>query len=92
MGGVLLPVKARINKKVLRIIKRWIKKEAVPIFYGKRNTEEKIENILVDTEVFSCVDEACKGWMRKDFATDDLLCPMCGNETIKEMRELPEIV
>ncbi len=29
--------------------------------------------------------------MRKDFATEDLLCPMCGNETVKEVRELPKI-
>jgi hypothetical protein len=69
----------------------WIKKEAVPIFYGKRNIEEKIENILVNTEIFSCIDEACNGWMRKDFATDDLLCPMCGNQTVQEFRELPQI-
>jgi hypothetical protein len=66
-------------------------KEAVCIFYGKRNNEEKIESILVETEIYSCVDDGCIGWMRKDFATDDLLCPMCGNETVKEIRELPEI-
>jgi hypothetical protein len=80
-----------INGQILRILKRWIKKEAFPIFYGKRNTEEKIENILVNTEVFSCTDETCNGWMRKEFATDDLLCPMCGNQTVQEYRELPQI-
>lgn len=73
------------------IILKWIKKEAVPIFYGKKNNEEKIENILVDTEVYSCMDDSCNGWMRKEFATEDLMCPMCGNQTIKEMRELPKI-
>lgn len=75
----------------MNILIKWIKKEAVPIFYGKRNNEEKIENILVETEVYSCVGETCMGWMRKDFATEDLMCPICGNETIKEMRELPKI-
>ena len=66
-------------------------KEAISIFYGKRNQEDAIENIMVSTEVYSCSDDSCKGWMRKDFATDDLLCPMCGNETIMEFRDLPKI-
>jgi hypothetical protein len=68
-----------------------MKKEAVPIFYGKRSREEDIVNIMVDTEIYSCKDEACIGWMRKDFATADLLCPMCGNEMMHGMRELPKI-
>lgn len=46
---------------------------------------------MVDTEVYSCKDDLCIGWMRKDFAADDLLCPMCGNEMITEIRELPKI-
>ncbi|MEH7085913.1 cold-shock protein [Neobacillus drentensis] len=68
-----------------------IKKEAVPIFYGKRAKEEEIETVLVNTEIYSCIAEACIGWMRKDFVADDLLCPMCGNEMLQEMRELPQI-
>lgn len=68
-----------------------IKKEAVPIFYGKRAKEEEIEIILVDTEIYSCTDDSCIGWMRKDFVADDLLCPMCGNEMVHQMRELPKI-
>ncbi|MCM3117771.1 cold-shock protein [Neobacillus sp. MER 74] len=68
-----------------------IKKEAVPIFYGKRAKEEEVETILVNTEIYSCIAEACIGWMRKDFVADDLLCPMCGNEMLQEMRELPQI-
>jgi hypothetical protein len=46
---------------------------------------------MVDTEIFSCMDESCIGWMRKDFVTDDLHCPMCGNQMVQEMRELPKI-
>ncbi|WML50687.1 cold-inducible protein YdjO-related protein [Neobacillus sp. PS3-34] len=61
------------------------------MFYGKKNQEDMIETILESTEIYSCSDDACIGWMRKDFATDDLLCPMCGKETISEMRELPKI-
>lgn len=67
------------------------KKEAVPIFYGKRNRDEEIETIMLDTEIYSCMDDSCIGWMRKDFVTDDLLCPMCGNTMVSEIRELPKI-
>lgn len=68
-----------------------IKKEAVPIFYGKRAKDEEVEVIMLETEIYSCMDNACIGWMRKDFVTDDLLCPMCGNEMAAEIRELPKI-
>lgn len=61
------------------------------MFYGKKANEEKVENILIDTMIFSCSSDDCIGWMRKDFATADLLCPICGHETIQEMRELPKI-
>ncbi|HJV30850.1 MAG TPA: cold-inducible protein YdjO-related protein [Bacillales bacterium] len=61
------------------------------IFYNKRNNEEMVENILVDTDVYSCSNDSCIGWMRKDFATDDRHCPMCGNEMVEEVRELPKI-
>lgn len=66
-------------------------KEAVPIFYGKKAREEEIETILVDTEIYSCVDDSCIGWMRKEFVAVDFLCPMCGNEMVQEIRELPKI-
>ncbi|WML40153.1 cold-inducible protein YdjO-related protein [Neobacillus sp. OS1-2] len=66
-------------------------KEAVPIFYGRRAKDEEIETILVETEVYSCMDNSCIGWMRKDFVADDLMCPMCGNEMMQEVRELPKI-
>ena len=46
---------------------------------------------MLETEIYSCMDNACIGWMRKDFVTDDLLCPMCGNEMAIEIRELPKI-
>lgn len=46
---------------------------------------------MLDTDVYACSDEACNGWMRKEFATADLLCPLCGNETNHEIRELPQI-
>ncbi|WML46383.1 cold-inducible protein YdjO-related protein [Neobacillus sp. PS3-40] len=63
----------------------------MPIFYGKRNNKEEVEVILVDTEVYSCTDGSCIGWMRKDFVTEDLHCPMCGNVMAEEVRELPKM-
>lgn len=67
------------------------KKEAVPIFYGRKAKEEEMETVLEDTEVFACIVDSCIGWMRKDFAADDLLCPMCGSEMMPEIRVLPKI-
>ncbi|MEH7107060.1 MULTISPECIES: cold-inducible protein YdjO-related protein [Bacillaceae] len=61
------------------------------MFFGKRAKEEEMETILVDTEIYSCLAEACIGWMRKDFVADDLLCPMCGTEMALEIKELPKI-
>jgi hypothetical protein len=29
--------------------------------------------------------------MRKDFASEDLNCPMCGNKMFEEVRELPKM-
>ncbi|MEQ2525366.1 cold-inducible protein YdjO-related protein [Bacillaceae bacterium CLA-AA-H227] len=61
------------------------------IFFNRKAAEEKPEDILMDTEVYACMDEGCNGWMRKDFASNDLKCPLCGNETSMEVRELPKI-
>ncbi|MBL4953923.1 cold-inducible protein YdjO-related protein [Neobacillus sp. OS1-32] len=67
------------------------KKEAVAIFYGRKGKDIETEIILEDTEVFSCIVDSCIGWMRKDFVAADLLCPICGNEMIQEIRVLPKI-
>ncbi|UII54262.1 cold-shock protein [Cytobacillus spongiae] len=61
------------------------------MFFNRKNQEDKLENIMVDTEVYSCNHDDCNGWMRKDFASDDLKCPICGHETTMEVRELPKI-
>lgn len=46
---------------------------------------------MLDTDVYTCTEQGCNGWMRKEFATADLLCPLCGNETSHGIRELPQI-
>ncbi|MDQ0156707.1 putative RNA-binding Zn-ribbon protein involved in translation (DUF1610 family) [Robertmurraya andreesenii] len=83
---ILLEVSVTYGKSWLKL-----KRGAVAIFFNRRAQEEKPEDILMDTEVYSCSDESCNGWMRKDFASADLKCPLCGNETNMEIRELPKI-
>ncbi|WP_311315690.1 cold-inducible protein YdjO-related protein [Neobacillus niacini] len=61
------------------------------MFFGRRTKDEEMETILVDTEIYTCMDDTCIGWMRKDFVSDDMLCPMCGNGMVQEIRELPKI-
>ncbi|MFE7083861.1 cold-shock protein [Priestia megaterium] len=46
-------------------------------YYRKRNQEPLAQE---QTEVWECIIENCKGWMRKDFSYDhDQKCPLCGN-------------
>ncbi|WP_316245676.1 cold-inducible protein YdjO-related protein [Robertmurraya massiliosenegalensis] len=66
-------------------------KGAFIIFFNRKSQEEKEEEIFLDTEVYACMDDGCIGWMRKDFASNDLKCPLCGNDTSMEIRELPKI-
>ncbi|MFZ0447380.1 MAG: cold-inducible protein YdjO-related protein [Bacillus sp. (in: firmicutes)] len=61
------------------------------MFFNRKGQDDKLENILEDIEVYACNDDICKGWMRKDFASEDLKCPLCGNEMSVELRELPKI-
>ncbi|WP_084780340.1 cold-inducible protein YdjO-related protein [Bacillus massilinigeriensis] len=66
-------------------------KGALPIFFNKKGQDDKPEMVMTDVEVYSCMDDNCNGWMRKEFASNDLKCPLCGNETSMEIRELPKI-
>ncbi|WP_337189777.1 cold-inducible protein YdjO-related protein [Bacillus dakarensis] len=68
-----------------------MKKGAVAIFFNRKAQEEKQEVVMLDTEVYSCIDDSCIGWMRKEFASNDLKCPLCGDDTTMEVRELPKI-
>lgn len=61
------------------------------MFFGKRAQEERVEPILAETEIYACSSDTCNSWMRKDFASSDLRCPMCGQETVMQVRELPVI-
>ncbi|MDQ0215536.1 PHP family Zn ribbon phosphoesterase [Oikeobacillus pervagus] len=59
------------------------------MYFSKKNIED--EPIIEDTTVFSCTSSECNCWMREDFASHDLFCPICGNHLKKEVRELPRI-
>lgn len=61
------------------------------MFFNRKGQDDKPEVLMADTEVYACSQDPCNGWMRKEFASDDLKCPLCGNETAAEMRELPVI-
>ena len=60
------------------------------MYFGKKNSEEP-EIIMEDTIVYACGSADCNGWMRKDFASVNYDCPMCGSQLIEEVRELPKI-
>ncbi|MFO1443797.1 hypothetical protein KDN24_11375 [Bacillus sp. Bva_UNVM-123] len=66
-------------------------KGAFTIFFNRRGQDDKPEVVMLNTDVFACSDDSCNGWMRREFASADLLCPLCGNETNLEVRELPQI-
>ncbi|WP_163102676.1 cold-inducible protein YdjO-related protein [Peribacillus alkalitolerans] len=59
--------------------------------YFSKKQQDFEEVIIENTVVFSCITDTCNGWMRKEFATDALLCPFCGNDMVEEVRELPRI-
>ncbi len=60
------------------------------MYFAKRNSEEP-EIIMENTVVYACDSDTCNGWMRKDFASVNYECPICGGQLIEEMRELPKI-
>jgi hypothetical protein len=46
----------------------------------------------VETTVWSCTSEDCKGWIRENFSFDtEPCCPLCKGEMEKEVRMLPEL-
>ena len=55
------------------------------VYYNKRNQEE-VEK--VETSVYVCQAPDCNVWMRKEFVTQNLHCPICGSEMKEEVWEL----
>ena len=48
--------------------------------YRRNNMEEVV---LEETKVWECASDACKGWIRDNFTSnDEHKCPLCGSEMI----------
>lgn len=46
----------------------------------------------VETTVWTCTDDNCKGWMRKSFSFDEEpKCPLCASSMEQGVRMLPEL-
>ena len=46
----------------------------------------------VETNVWSCMNDDCQGWMRESFSfVEEPLCPLCQSEMEQEVRMLPEL-
>lgn len=55
------------------------------------NKKEEVVIPEIETNILSCVNEECNGWMRQEFASFDELCPLCGSSTNLKTKILPEI-
>ncbi|MFS8631032.1 MAG: cold-shock protein, partial [Bacillales bacterium] len=53
------------------------------IFIRKGQADQP-DRVLANTVVYVCSSGNCNGWMREEFATDDLKCPLCGHDTVQE--------
>lgn len=46
----------------------------------------------VDTDVWSCLNDECQGWMRDSYSFEkEPKCPLCSSEMEQEVRVLPEL-
>lgn len=46
----------------------------------------------VETNIWSCTNEECQGWMRESFSfKEEPSCPLCESGMEKEVRMLPEL-
>ncbi|SDG92686.1 Cold-inducible protein YdjO [Alteribacillus persepolensis] len=46
----------------------------------------------VETNVWSCTNEGCSGWMRENFTFDnEPRCPLCDSDMKKDIKTLPQI-
>lgn len=58
--------------------------------YRKKTLEEIPEE---NTEIWSCSNDDCNGWMRDNFAFDYTpVCPLCSSEMVKDTKMLPQLV
>lgn len=59
--------------------------------YNRKNAVEDIPE--VNTAIWTCQTESCKGWMRDNFSFQVVpTCPLCQAEMIKGEKMLPALV
>lgn len=67
---------------------RVMKGDAVMGF--SRGPKEPVKE--VDTTIWACTNDECKGWMRESYSFEkDPKCPLCQSSMKQEVRVLPEI-
>ncbi|WP_181438691.1 cold-shock protein [Paenibacillus sambharensis] len=60
------------------------------MYYSRKKVEEVPEEL---TEVWSCTNDGCNGWMRDNFAfAVEPTCQLCQSPMTKEARMLPQLV
>jgi len=71
--------------------KRSILKERGDGFMAfQRGPKEPVQE--VETNIWSCTNESCQGWMRESFTFEkEPACPLCESEMALEVKVLPEL-
>ncbi|HJV45315.1 MAG TPA: cold-inducible protein YdjO-related protein [Bacillota bacterium] len=55
------------------------------------NRKKELEPVIeVATDIWSCIEESCLGWARKEFFfAEEPTCPFCESPMISDTRDLP---
>ncbi|MCM3749406.1 cold-shock protein [Paenibacillus pasadenensis] len=58
------------------------------MYYSRKKPQAELPTEM--TDIWSCVNEDCNGWMRKNFALDkEPVCFLCQSPMKHDTRELP---
>lgn len=62
--------------------------------YQKTSRSSSADTVpTVETEVWQCVGDSCKGWMRRDMSFEhEPSCPLCGSAMELSTKEVPKLV
>jgi hypothetical protein len=61
------------------------------MFFNSKKEKEPVEEIA--TETWSCMEESCLGWARKNFTFhEEPECPLCEGQMVAETRMLPALL
>jgi hypothetical protein len=58
------------------------------MFFNRKKEPDPV--VEVSTEIWSCSEDNCVGWARKEFYfAQEPTCPFCDSPMISDMRSLP---